>query len=171
MTFLAPWAAWFLAGVPVIVLLYLLKLKRRPIAVSTLLFWERVMQEKVEVLCFKSGKLFPPGFQPACALKAGFLIFATTPEAIAHFRLRDKKADARKDTPLARVSAPELARLLEHRRDHIVSTLIEQKMPPANARRNFENVVGLLGLFDHLTLSHHGGDGQATWSLRLTPAR
>ena len=45
MTFLAPWATWFVAGVPVIVLLYLLKLKRRPITVSTLLFWERVMQE------------------------------------------------------------------------------------------------------------------------------
>src|SRR6187455_3739687 len=45
MSFLAPWATWFLAGVPVIVLLYLLKLKRRPIMVSTLLFWERVMQE------------------------------------------------------------------------------------------------------------------------------
>lgn len=45
MTFLAPWASWFLAGVPVIVLLYLLKLKRRPITVSTLLFWQRVMQE------------------------------------------------------------------------------------------------------------------------------
>ncbi len=45
MTFLAPWATWFLAGVPVIVLLYLLKLKRRPITVSTLLFWEKVMQE------------------------------------------------------------------------------------------------------------------------------
>ena len=45
MTFLTPWAAWFLAGIPVIVLLYLLKLKRRPVAVSTLMFWQRVMQE------------------------------------------------------------------------------------------------------------------------------
>src|SRR4051812_7949516 len=45
MSFLAPWAAWFLAGVPVIVLLYLLKLKRRPVAVSTLMFWQRVLQE------------------------------------------------------------------------------------------------------------------------------
>jgi hypothetical protein len=44
-TFFAPWAAWFLAGIPVIVLLYLLKLKRRPVAVSTLMFWQRVMQE------------------------------------------------------------------------------------------------------------------------------
>lgn len=45
MSFLAPWAMWFAAGIPVIVLLYLLKLKRRPLAVSTLMFWERVLQE------------------------------------------------------------------------------------------------------------------------------
>src|SRR4030095_762103 len=45
MTFLSPWAAWFLAGVPIIVLLYLLKLKRRPLTVSTLMFWQRVLQQ------------------------------------------------------------------------------------------------------------------------------
>ena len=53
MTFLAPWAAWFAAGVPVIVLLYLLKLKRRPLTVSTLLFWERVMQENRQRALFQ----------------------------------------------------------------------------------------------------------------------
>lgn len=45
MTFLAPWAGWFLAGIPVIVLLYLLKLKRRPVSVSTLMFWQKIMEE------------------------------------------------------------------------------------------------------------------------------
>src|SRR4029453_1533922 len=45
MMFLQPWAAWFLAGVPVIVLLYLLKVKRRPSTVSTLIFWQRVLEE------------------------------------------------------------------------------------------------------------------------------
>jgi hypothetical protein len=45
MTFLAPWAGWFLAGVPVIVLLYLLRLQRRSLTVSTLMFWQRLMQE------------------------------------------------------------------------------------------------------------------------------
>ncbi len=45
MTFLAPWAAWFLAGIPVIILLYLLKVKRRHASVSTLLFWQRALQE------------------------------------------------------------------------------------------------------------------------------
>ncbi len=45
MTFLAPWAAWFLAGIPVIVLLYLMKLKRRALPVSTLMFWQRILEE------------------------------------------------------------------------------------------------------------------------------
>jgi hypothetical protein len=45
MTWLQPWFGWFLAGIPVIVLLYFLRLKRRPLTVSTLMFWQRVMQE------------------------------------------------------------------------------------------------------------------------------
>jgi hypothetical protein len=45
MTLLAPWAFWFLTVVPVIVMLYLLKLKRRPVQVSTLMFWQRVLLE------------------------------------------------------------------------------------------------------------------------------
>ena len=45
MTWLQPWAAWFLAGLPLIVLLYLLKVRRRSATVSTLIFWQRVMEE------------------------------------------------------------------------------------------------------------------------------
>ena len=45
MTFLTPWALWFLAGVPVVVALYFLRLKRRAITVSTHLFWQRALQQ------------------------------------------------------------------------------------------------------------------------------
>ncbi len=45
MNFLQPWAVWFLAGVPVIVLLYFLRHKRRAVSVSTHLFWQRALQE------------------------------------------------------------------------------------------------------------------------------
>src|SRR5438093_2060262 len=45
MTILNPLAFSFLAIVPVIVLLYLLKVKRRPVHVSTLMFWQRVLRE------------------------------------------------------------------------------------------------------------------------------
>ncbi len=53
MTFLQPFAVWFLAGVPVIVLLYFLRLKRRTTTVSTHLFWRRVMQESSQRAFFQ----------------------------------------------------------------------------------------------------------------------
>jgi hypothetical protein len=133
---------------------------------------QTVPQDKIEVKFLANDKLFPPGFQPACALKDGFLLFATSPEAIASFRLQTPKTEERKDTPLARISAPELAKLLEQRRDHILTSLTDrQQMSAKDARKNLEDVIGLLGLFDRLTLSQHGGGGQASWSIRLTPAR
>jgi hypothetical protein len=132
---------------------------------STPMRLERVMQGKVEVKFLKGEKAFPPGVSPAFALKDGFLLLASAPEAIATFRPRDKKASERKETPLVRVSAPELARLLEHRREHILSTL-----PQKDAEQHLANVIALLGMFDRLTLTHRAEAGQATWTLRLSPA-
>lgn len=127
---------------------------------------KKVMQDKVEVKYLANDKFFPAGFQPACALKDGYLLFATTPDAIAAFRLHDQKQEAGRDSPMLRVSAPELARLLDQRRDHILASLTEK-----DARKNLDNMISVFGLFHHLTLSQHGGDGQASWSIRLTPAR
>ena len=45
MTFLNTWAIAFAGIAPLIVLLYLLKLKRRALPVSTLMFWQRVLLE------------------------------------------------------------------------------------------------------------------------------
>lgn len=46
MMFLAPWAFAFLGLVPVIVALYLMRVRRRSAVVSTLMFWEGVVEEK-----------------------------------------------------------------------------------------------------------------------------
>jgi hypothetical protein len=126
---------------------------------------ETVSQGKVEVKYLAGDKAFPPGVAPAFALKDGFLLFASAPEAIARFRLREKKPSERKETPLVRISTAELARLLGHRREHILSSL-----PQKDAKQNLENVIALLGMFDRLTLSHHADAEQATWTLRLSPA-
>ncbi len=77
MTFLNVWAAGFLGIVPVIVLLYLLKLKRRPLPVSTLLFWQRILQESRRRSFFqKLRQLF--------SLLLHLLIFALILGALAH---------------------------------------------------------------------------------------
>jgi hypothetical protein len=127
---------------------------------------EKMKQGNVEVKFLANDKLFPPGLQPAWAVKDGFLVIATTPDAIASFRLREKKGGEPKDSLMMRISAPELAKLLEHRRDHILSSLNEKDAP-----KNLDNLIGLLGLFDQLTFSQRGEAGQATWTVRLTPAR
>ncbi len=133
---------------------------------------QSLKQGDVEVKYLAGDKAFPPGFQPACALTEKFLIFATSPEAIAEFRWRDKPAAPAQESVLLRVSAPELAKLLEHRRDHILANLTaSEKMPPEKARQNLANVIALLGLFERVTLSQHGDAGQASWIIRLAPAR
>jgi hypothetical protein len=43
-------------------------------------------------------------------------------------------------------------------------------MPEAKAKQSLENVINLLGLLDQLTFSQRGDDGQATWTIRVTPA-
>jgi len=126
----------------------------------------------VEIKYLTSSKHFPAGFQPACALKDGFLIFATSPDAIADFKLRAKPAGEPKESALLRISTPQLSKLLEQRRGHILSSLTErQEMSAKDAKQNLENVIALLGLFDHVTLSQRGGDGQASWIIRLTPTK
>ena len=75
-----------------------------------------------------------------------------------------------KEATLMRISAPGLAKLLEQRREHIIASLTDkQQMTKAQATRNFENVTSLLGLFENVTLSQHGDQGQASWILRVTP--
>lgn len=77
MTFLNAWAAGFLGIAPVIILLYLLKLKRRPMPVSTLLFWQRIFQESRRRAFFqKLRQLF--------SLLLHLLIFALILGALAH---------------------------------------------------------------------------------------
>ena len=141
--------------------------KNRP---GALLRLQSVMQDKVEVKYLAGDKVFPPGIAPAYALKDGFLLFASSPETIGKFKAREKKAAARKETPLIRLSTQELARLLEHRREHVLAGLADrQQMSPDQATQNLENVIAFLKLFDRATLSQHGDAGQASWIVRLSP--
>jgi hypothetical protein len=128
-------------------------------------------QDKIEIKYLDGDSAFPPGLRPACALKDGYLLLATSPEAIGDFRAPPANAPAMKEAPMIRLSTREVARLLDQRRAHIVASLTDrQQMSDKEARKNLDDVIAVLNLFDQLTLSQHGADGQASWSLRLTPA-
>ncbi len=76
MTWLQPWAAWAFAGVPVIVLLYFLRLKRRTLPVSTLMFWQRVQKESGRSAFFRK-------FRHLLSLLLHLLIFVLLVAALA----------------------------------------------------------------------------------------
>ncbi len=128
------------------------------------------MRGKVEIKYLENAK-FPRGFQPAWALKDGYLLAASSPDTFDDFRKTDAKAIVGKDTPILRLSTSELAKLLDQRRDHVLATLARQPDGvEGDAKRNLENVISLFQLFDTFTLSQHGAAGQTSWMLRLTPA-
>jgi hypothetical protein len=76
-TFLNAWAAGFAGIAPVIILLYLLKLKRRPLPVSTLLFWQRILQDSRRRALFQRLRQF-------FSLLLHLIIFALILGALAH---------------------------------------------------------------------------------------
>jgi hypothetical protein len=129
-----------------------------------------VLQDKVEVRYLQCERLFPPGLQPAYALKDGYLLLASAPDAILQFRRA--AAPAAKDTPLLRISAHGLAALLRERREQIVARLTQQQRhTSAEAQQNLAKLTEFLDLFDRLELSRRAAAGQADWVLRVYPRK
>lgn len=126
------------------------------------------MQDKVEVRYLDGDKVFPPGMQPAFALKDGYLLFASSPEAIQRFQPQSAPAVAGRDVPIVRLSTTELTRLLRDRRKHVVDHLAEKnQVTSAVANQSLEAMLGLLDLVDHVTLLQSSGAGQLAWTVRV----
>ena len=122
------------------------------------------------VKVFSQDKLFGPGVRPAFALKDGFLLVASSPEAIARFGAHDLPAVSKTETPLLRLSPIELSQLLKQRRAQVLARLQEkQHLTKEDAERNLDQLLGILDLFESVTFSQRSEPGQASWSLRAVP--
>jgi hypothetical protein len=129
---------------------------------------ESTQQGATMVKFLSQPRLFPAGFRPACALKDGFLVLATSPEAIARFGPRAGAAANQSETPLLHLSPPELAQLLRLRRSQVVQDIRQKHHLSANeAQRRLDQLLVLLDLFDAVRLTQRSEPGQATWSLRV----
>jgi hypothetical protein len=128
-------------------------------------------QDKVEVKYLKNDKAFPPGFRPAFALKEGYLVVASSPEAVRTFGKGGQKEPEGKSVPLLRMSLGEWARFLKGRREPLVKHLAQKDdISREEAGRRLDGLLWGLSLFDRLELSQQTGDGLATWTLLLGPA-
>ncbi|MCS7045085.1 MAG: DUF3352 domain-containing protein [Gemmataceae bacterium] len=133
-------------------------------------------QGDVEVKFLVQERVFPAGFQPACALKSGYLLLATSPAAIEPFAGGREPHPATAllppgEVPLAYLAPGQLAQLLNHHRSFVLHQLTAQQgQTMAEAVKTMDNTLATLRLCRSLTLSQFSGDGRYVLVLRLQPA-
>jgi hypothetical protein len=130
------------------------------------------VQGSVEIKYLEGDKVFPPGFRPAVALKDGYLVVATAPEAIAAFVKREGDEPATDGTLFLRFAPVQLAKLIRHQRDKLANLAAERPGGPsrAAAEKNLDNLAQVLELFEQATLSQRIGEDELTWILRVRMA-
>jgi hypothetical protein len=137
-----------------------------PMRVATL------SQDGVEVKYLTNDTLFPPGFQPACALKDGYLLLATSPDAIARFRQAAgvTAPGAVGEAPLVRIAPREIAKMLRQHRELVVKDALRDASSAAAAAKALVSALSVLDLLDRIEIARAGGSGQASLVLRVRPA-
>jgi hypothetical protein len=132
-----------------------------------------LQQGGVEIKHLDNDQVFPPGFQPALALKDGYLLLASSPEAIKSFTRRSGNPQPPGgDVPFLRFAPAELARLLRQHRSKLVEHIAQkQNIAKPAAGRHFDSLAEVLDLVEQATLSQRVGDDHIAWSLRIHMAR
>jgi hypothetical protein len=137
-----------------------------PIRVRTL------QQDGVEVKFLDQDKIFPSSVQPALALKEGYLLVGSSPDAIADFRADRSPAAASAETPLLKMAPREWSRLMKAQRQAMIDHLVKKhRDTPAAAANVVDGIAAGLELFQSLNLTQRAAAGQSAWTLRLTPAK
>jgi hypothetical protein len=139
------------------------------------LFLRTVEQDKAEIKYLANDKLFPPGLQPAFALKDGYLVLASSPDAIRRFGPARPPPAAGEPVPLLRLSLRGWRTYLKDRKGPLTDHLVQDKgLPREEAERRLDNLVDALELFDRLDLSERlvrPGQLTLTCRLRMVAAR
>ncbi len=103
------------------------------------------MQGPVEVRYLRDDRLFPAGVRPAFALKGGYLLVASHPDAIRSFRESSPAGPlkgSRAEIPLLRMSLGELGNFIEARRDELANHLAaKQGLPREDVAQRLNRVA------------------------------
>jgi hypothetical protein len=136
-----------------------------PIRVNTL------RQGAVEIKYLSHNKVFF-GLEPACALKEGYLLLASSPDAVARFGAAAAPAAANAEDPLVRISSNELAKALRDYRQTAID-LIAANDPGSRtaAAQGLDSALSVLDLLGRVEIVRTAGSGQASFVLRFYPVR
>jgi hypothetical protein len=130
---------------------------------------QTAVQDQVEVKYLVSDTAFLPGLQPAFALCHGYLVLASSPEAVRRFSAAPKRSlPASEEVSLLRVSLSRLRDYLKARREPLAAAVADKNgIPKEEAERRLDGLVLGLQLFERLEVTQRPGDGQVTLTLRL----
>ena len=129
-------------------------------------------QDQVEMRYMENDKVFPPGFEPACALKDGYLLLTTSREAVERFRPAKDPAPDVKEAPLLRLSATSLAKVLREHQDAIITQVAaKNQITREAATQGLDGALSVLDLFDRVEVAQSAGGGQSRWVMRVSPAK
>jgi hypothetical protein len=128
-------------------------------------------QGAVEVRFLTNEKTFPKGLRPAFALKAGFLVVASTPEVVRAFAAEPAEPKATSaEKPFLRMTLTEWATLLKAQRElWLQAMMADGKIGRPAAEQLADGLLLLLDQFDHLEVNQQIQKGQVAWTLRLRP--
>jgi hypothetical protein len=163
----APVDQALLAGIHTVAILAVLghnaKDPEHPLTLKT------VTQDKREVKYLTGEGALPPGLLPAFGLHSGYLVVATTPEAMRGFAPRPAPPlKAGEPFPLVRLSLKGGREYLRRRQDSIVDMIAEHHgLKPDDVRGRLEGATSILELFDRLEISQRTGTGQVAFTIRL----
>jgi hypothetical protein len=130
------------------------------------------VQDKIDVKYVINDKLFPPGFRPAYALKDGYLVLASSPEAIRRFAPVRSPLPAGESVPLLRVSLRDWREYLRQRKEALAEHMARDKeISTEEAARRIDRLVDGLELFDRVEVSERLlRPGQLSVTVRLRTA-
>jgi hypothetical protein len=138
---------------------------------ADLLSLKTLKQDGLEVRYVASQSGAAMGLQPAFTLCDGYLILASSPQAVRAFagaKPRDRKEY--QETPLLRLSVKSLRRYLSERRQAVIAALAEQNK--ATVKETGEKLDGLLAVLeflDRVELVQSSSSKQAMLTLRIKP--
>ncbi len=133
-----------------------------------------VFQGTREVKTLVNERGFPPGFQPALAAHEGYIVLASSPEALGNAsptRSKPAAVNATDEVPLVRVSFKELRRWLKERHEVLTPIMAEQnKLTPEEAHKRMSDLLAGLEFVDRLEVSQRARPGQVVFTLTLETA-
>lgn len=127
-----------------------------------------VQQDKVEVKYFVNEQKFPPGFQPAFALKDGYLVITDSPDTVRRFQVKREAVKESAEVPLVRISLKSLRRYLEQRREPLLAHAAEKhQLSREEAARRLDGLVMGLQFLDRIELVHRSAPGRLKLTLQV----